>query len=273
MSIKHIPPHPQLHGIVAKLWVFESRGKAPHEDMKLIVPNGMAKLIIPFRNGLTGSYKDWSHLSKESSITLIGISDSPAIVEVEQDAPSGNIGLEFTAIGAYRLFRLRHSELKNRIYPLEDVLGKTTVELQEMIANTEQVVDKIQVIQQYLIRLLFQSNPDPVLDHCLRQIENSKGLVTVAHLEKNTGYSSRWLYEKFIEKVGLSPKNLSSVTRFMHFYEQWAKNPHPCFFRQHLYDYFYDQAHFIKEFKRFTGFPPSKLLASANEFGRLFYRE
>jgi hypothetical protein len=272
MKLELIQPRPELRPFIGKMWVFENSGRLPEEDMKLIVPNGMAKLVIPFRNGLLGKYKDWYHLSKEASITLIGIADSPAIVDVEDDAPHGNIGIEFSPIGAYRFFRLRQTELKNKIFPLTDIFGKTAQDINERIANAEPVSEKIQIIQTYLLTLLLQSEPDLILDYCLRQIENSKGLVTVTELEKKTGYSSRWLYEKFMEKVGLSPKNLSSVTRFMQFYEAGAKNPTPDFFKKDVYNYFYDQAHFIKDFKRFTGYSPSKFIKTDNEFGQIFYK-
>ena len=273
MRLQHIEPDPQLRGYINKMWIFESSGRVSAEDMKLIVPNGMVKLAIPFRNGISGKYDDWFHLSKESSITLIGIADTPAIVDVEYDAAHGNIGIEFSAAGAYRIFQLRQSELKNRIFPLEEIFGRSARDMQEIISNTESIGEKIQIIQAYLIKLLSKSDPDPILDYCLREIENSKGLATVMELEKKTGYSSRWLYEKFMEKVGLSPKNLSSVVRFMQFYEQWAKNPGADFFKKDIYDYFYDQAHFIKEFKRFTGHSPLKFAKSENEFGRIFYKD
>ena len=273
MRLRHIEPHPQLKGYVDKLWVFESDGRAPVEDLKLIVPNGMVKLTIPFKNGFSGKNKDMFHLSRESSITLIGIGDIPAIVDLEHDAPSGNIGIEFSPVGAYRLFQLCHSELKNRIFLLEEVLGKSARELQEIIANTECIDDKIQIIQTYLLKLLSRSEPDPILDFCIQQIKNSKGAVTVRELQRQTSYSARWLYEKFIGKVGLSPKSFSSVVRFMEFYEKWVKNPDAGFFKEDIYDYFYDQAHFIKEFKRFTGLSPLKFVRSENEFGKIFYRE
>jgi hypothetical protein len=272
MQLRHLKPHPRLTGYVQKMWVFETSGRVPNEDMKLIVPNGMAKLVIPFANGITGTYKDWSLHSKESAITLIGIADSPAIVDIDQDAPHGNIGIEFSAIGAYRIFNLCHSELKNRIFLLEDIFGQSARELQERISNQESADKKVEIVQDYLITLLMKTEPDPVLDHCLNHISNSKGLVSVTSLEKTTGYSSRWLYDKFISKVGLSPKNLSSVTRFIQFYEQWARNPDRSFFKESIYDYFYDQAHFIKEFKRFTGHSPLRFVKSENEFGRIFYK-
>jgi AraC-like DNA-binding protein len=277
MRLQHIEPLPQLRGIINKMWLFESSGRAPAEDMKMIVPNGMAKLTIPFRNGVSGKNRDYFHLSKESQITLIGIQDIPAIVDLEHDAPHGNIGIEFSPLGAYRLFQLRQSELKNKLFLLEEVMGKSARAIQEIIADTEIVDQKIQLIQDYLVRLLSKSEPDLVLDYCIRQIENSKGLVTVTELERQTGYSSRWLYEKFIEKVGLSPKNLSSIVRFNQIYERWAKPSGPDFFKEDInediYDYFYDRAHFIKDFNRFTGYSPLKFAKSENEFGRIFYKD
>jgi len=273
MRVQHFEPHPQLRGYVAKIWVFESSGRVPLEDLKLIVPNGMAKLTIPFRNGVSGKNKEVYNLSKESQITLIGICDIPAVVEIENDAPSGNIGIEFSPLGAYRIFQLRHSELKNKIFLLEDVFGKPVRDVQEMIANTESIPEKINLIQKHLIKLLNRSEPDPILDYCINQINESKGLISVAELESRTGYSSRWIYEKFIDKVGLSAKNLSSIVRFMQFYEQWAKNPDYSLTKDFMYRYFYDQAHFIKDFKRFTGHSPLRFSKSENEFGRIFYRE
>jgi AraC-like DNA-binding protein len=272
MKLTHIEPHPQLKGYVSKLWVFESSGRVPAEDMRLVVPNGMVKLTIPFRNGVSGRNSEMFHLSKESRLTLIGIGDIPAIIDVEEDAPAGTIGMEFSPAGAYRLFQLRQSELKNRIFLLEDVWDRTAREVQEMIANQESVEKKLRIIQQYLVKQLRQSAADPVIDYCIGLIKSTNGLITTRALEEKTGYSGRWLYNKFMDKVGVSPKSYASIIRFQQFYRPWARNA-GYRFKDNLYDYFYDQAHFIKEFKRFTGLSPLKYVKSENEFGRIFYRE
>jgi AraC-like DNA-binding protein len=273
MQLQHFQPDRQLFGYVSKIWVFESSGRVPMEDMKLIVPNGMVKLTIPFRNGVSGKNKEMFHLSKESCITLIGIGDIPAIVDLEHDAPSGNIGIEFSALGAYRIFKFRQSELKNKIFLLEDAFGKSARDVQEIIANTESIPGKIAIIQKYLIKLLAKSEPDRILDYCITQIKSTQGLVTVNELESKTGYSRRWLYDKFTDKVGVSAKNYSSIVRFMQFYERWARTGNYDDVKANLYEYFFDQAHFIKEFKRFTGFSPLRFVKSENEFGRIFYKE
>ena len=58
MRLRHIEPVPPLRGIINKMWLFESSGRAPAEDMKLIPPNGMAKLTIPFCNGVSGKNEE-----------------------------------------------------------------------------------------------------------------------------------------------------------------------------------------------------------------------
>jgi AraC-like DNA-binding protein len=272
MRLQNITPHPLLKDYISKLWIFESSGRVPDSDMKLIVPNGLIKLVIPFRNGLSGTMEGWSHLSKEHSITLIGMTDIPSVVEAESDEPAGTIGVEFSPVGAYRVFHLPQSEIRNQIHPLENVLGKVAKELEEKIGNAKTVEGKVALLQEFFIRQLQQKSSDEIFDHCISRIISSKGKQSISELERSTGYSARWLNMKFTEKVGVSPKNLASIVRFQQFYQAWITSSERDFFKDDFYDYYYDQSHFIKDFKRFTGLAPRKFAVSENEFGRIFYK-
>jgi AraC-like DNA-binding protein len=273
ISLRHIDIHPALRGYVEKLWVFESSGRVPDADLKLVVPNGMIKLVIPYRNGLVGHREGLSGHSKEHQMTLIGISDVPFVVEAEKDSPSGTIGVEFSSLGAYRFFRLKQSELKNQIYSANEVLGKMTKEIEEQISQIENVDAKVKILQLFLIRLFNKSESDRLFEFCVRKIRETNGGVSIAELERATGYSGRWLNLKFDEKIGVSPKNLGAITRFLFVYETLANNPKEILKNKAYYNIYYDQAHFIKEFKRFTGLPPSKFENKANDFGKIFYKK
>lgn len=272
MRLTHIPLYPRLKGLVEKLWVFESSRKPPG-DMNLIVPNGLIKMVVPFRNGLSGKMEGWHHLSREHSITIIGMTDIPSVVEAEHDTHSGTIGIEFSPYGAYRFFNLKQNEIHNRIYPLDAVLGVTAKQLEEQIANTEDVTSKVHLLQQFLIKQLDNRHTDIIYEYCVQQITTTRGRITVKELEKQTGYSSRWLHMKFMDRAGISPKNLASIVRFQQFYTALAQNREKDFLQKEFYDFYYDQSHFIKDFKRFTGLPPAKLAMSENEFGKIFYKE
>lgn len=273
ISLRHVAIHPLLKGYIEKFWVFESTGRVPTDDMKLIVPNGMVKLVIPYCNGLSGRRDGYCRLSKTNQLTLIGVSDTPFFVDAEEDAPSGTIGVEFSPLGAYRFFRLKLSELKNQIFLTNEVLNKKVREIEERISVADLVEDKIQLLQGFLLKQFNQTETDQIFEYCVRKIKNTNGRITIKELEKSTGYSSRWLNMKFEEKIGISPKNVCAILRFQFLYQTLINNPDQLFGNKLYYDIYHDQSHFIKEFKRFTGMPPSKFDNQINNFGKIFYRQ
>lgn len=272
MHLQHIAPLPALRAYIDKMWVFESSGRVPNEDMKLVVPNGQIKLVIPFRNGLFGKMEGFQHLSRESKMTLIGICDLPSVVDLPEDKPSGTIGVEFSPLGAYRFFQLPQSSIKNQIYDLEDVLGRVVKEVEHRIGESPTVGQKIQVLQKFLWELFLKNNSDTVFEYCALRVKETWGTVSIKQLEKESGYSARWLNMKFGERIGISPKNLCSITRFLKVYEAMASNSSQAFKEKEFYQLYYDQAHFIREFKRFTGTTPQRFEYAQNDFGKIFYR-
>src|SRR5262249_5975847 len=93
------------------------------------------------------------------------------------------------------------------------------------------------------------------------------GLISIRQLERETGYTRRYLEMLFKSHVGLSPTVLAGIFRFQKFYVRWAEGLRFDELKDELYDYYYDQAHFTKEFKRMTSFSPERFaLEVANEF-------
>jgi AraC-like DNA-binding protein len=129
------------------------------------------------------------------------------------------------------------------------------------------------VLQQFLLQQLAQQNEDPIFDYCIQKIISLKGKMTIKELEKKTGYSSRWLNMKFNDKIGVSPKNLSAIIRFKQYFQAFITGDEKSFFRNDFYELYYDQSHFIKDFKRFTGLAPTRFEKQINEFGESYYRK
>ncbi|HVX28217.1 MAG TPA: helix-turn-helix domain-containing protein [Parafilimonas sp.] len=267
----HIEPHFQLKNYIEKMWLFKSSGKMPVDDMKLVVPNGNLKLTVSYQNGIVAALNGKTFASKEHDITLTGFIDVPVILDVEEDVATETIGIEFTPHGAYRFFHFNLNHIQNQIYSLTDVLGNTGKQLIEKMNNMISTQQKIIALQQFLLKQLSLQQQDLIFDYCIEKITASKGKITIKELEKKTGYSSRWLNIKFIEKIGVSPKNLASIIRFKQYYEAFVNNTDSAFFRKDFYELYYDQSHFIKDFKRFTGLPPTRFEKQLNDFGKSYY--
>lgn len=273
IEFHHIEPHFLLKNYIEKMWIFESNGKMPVDDMKLVVPNGNIKLTVSYQNGIVAAVNGKTFASKEHDITLTGLVDVPVILDVDEDAVTETIGIEFSPQGAYRFFHFTLNDIQNQIYPLSDVLGNIGKQLTEQINNTISRQQKINLLQQFLLKQLSLHNEDLIFEYCIKKITASKGKITIKELEKKTGYSSRWLNVKFNDKLGVSPKNLCSIIRFKQYYQALINGNEKLFSRNDFYELYYDQSHFIKDFKRFTGLSPAKLEKQTNNFGESYYRD
>ena len=271
MQFKNIIPVPALQKYIEKMWFFKSTDKLPTEDIKLVVPNGNLKLAISYQNGMVANINSKTFESKEQDITLTGLVDVPVILGAEEDTYTETIGIEFTPQGAYRFFHFNLNEIQNQICPLSDLIGSKGKQLTRQIADTASPQQKIILIQQFLVRQLLLHDEDLIFEYCVEKIQVSRGTITVKELEKKTGYSSRWLNMKFTEKLGVSPKNLSSVIRFRQYYQALINHDEKSFFRNDFYNLYYDQSHFIKAFKRFTGLLPTRFEKGINDFGRIYF--
>ncbi|HEY4336856.1 MAG TPA: helix-turn-helix domain-containing protein [Puia sp.] len=260
-----VEPHPLLSPYVAKLWVFESSGRLPAQERKLIVPNANLKMTLTYRNGIAARVGAADFLQRENGLTLTGLIDGPVTLDATEDARTGTIIIEFNPLGAYRLFHFSLAEVNNQIVDLGELIGSAARELQERLAGAGRVATKLELLQQFLLKRLETGAPDPIYDYCINRISYSRGLISLAKLEKETGYSSRWLQRKFSAHLGTSPKTLAEIVRFKQFYQAYSTGAPSRNLKSLIYEYYYDQSHFLRAFKRFTGTTPTELQNSVNE--------
>lgn len=266
-----IMPHPLLKPYVAKMSIFKSSGRLPEIDKKLIVPNANLKLTLTCNNGIAANVAGKLFLQNENKLSLSGFIDTPVNLDPQEDISTCTVVFEINPLGAYRLFSLPYSDFRNQIIELQDLIGNSAKHLQQRLANTDDLEVKVQLLQNFLVQRVENGAQDIIYDHCVNRILASNGLVTVSQLEKETGYSSRWLYSKFSERLGTGPKNFAEIIRFKKCYETYAVKNDLQILKDQVYNYYHDQSHFIRAFKKFTGSTPTDLHNSANELATKHY--
>jgi len=159
---------------------------------------------------------------------------------------------------------------EEKIFDSEVLFGRWGRETTEALCNLERVEQKVNFIQDELVRLSRRNQPsNGVVDFCVRTLKLANGRMPIRELQRKTGYTRRYLDILFKTHVGLSPKALAEIFRFQVFYRKWAQGLSYDVLKEDLYDYYYDQAHFSKEFKRMTGHSPLEFMTDvSNEFGR-----
>ncbi|MCU6340012.1 helix-turn-helix domain-containing protein, partial [Enterobacter quasiroggenkampii] len=92
------------------------------------------------------------------------------------------------------------------------------------------------------------------------QIICSSGSRRMSDLSQHTGYSSRYIAKVFHEYVGMSPKLFSRIVRFQHVLDALLRSNYEGVMEEMMELGYYDQNHFIKEFKEFSSFTPKKYM-------------
>jgi AraC-like DNA-binding protein len=268
LTIRRITPHKLLQPYVYKMWVLEGKYGVVEDSLKRMSPNGTIKLILMYKGGLKGTNDTMTRTFTESNFTVIGQMTKPTVVEPKGEF--GCIGIEFNPIGIYRLFNFSLSEITNSFYQGDEIFGSAGSRLQRQIDEITTVEGKIAVLESFLLKWLYESNRgDKTMDYALQQIVSHNGLVRIEDLCTDIGYSKRHLDRKFQSYAGISPKELACILRFQVFYKLgWKVNFNDL---AQLYEYYYDQSHFIKEFKKFTGNSPMTYFRKNGHFAEVFY--
>jgi AraC-like DNA-binding protein len=151
-------------------------------------------------------------------------------------------------------------EFLNLQIPLADVMGQFG-QLGEQMAEQSSFESRIALFEQQLLFVLgSQTNRaiNPLIDNCLKEIYLSKGNIAIHELAASNGYTIRHLRRKFEEALGMSPKFFNRIIRFQHTLS-FIMNSNSDLQEVIKDQGYYDQSHFIKEFKDFSLITPSQM--------------
>lgn len=115
--------------------------------------------------------------------------------------------------------------------------------------------DKVRRIEHFLINKMLRENQDSLIYNTISKIHQQKGLISVAEIVNDMPISRDTFEKKFKKLVGTTPKKYANIIRIRNLFEN-------RFEKQNLTDIaltagYYDQSHFIKDFKFYTGKLPS----------------
>lgn len=268
MRLTFINPRPELQPYIEAFWVFESPSGFPATDRNIVIPNGCAKLIIPHENSLISQSHGTTKISRAQNLYLVGNQDASTLLRCSL-APTSFIAIEFTPQGAFPIFGMPMAETANGLWETDVLLSRWSRPVREALNAREHLDGKIALIQQQLIHLLGPHRRNGIVDYCVQSLRATHGLMPIHELANRTGYSRRYVDKLFRQHVGLAPKVLAGIFRFQKFYRKWAEGDSFESLKAELYEHYYDQPHFTREFRRMTGAPPRQFtLAVANEFSR-----
>lgn len=269
MKLSYVEPRSELQPYIEALWIFESPIGFPAMDASIAAPNGCCKLTFVLDNSITAVANGRAATDQPQRLYFTGIRDSATLLRSSSDK-TGCIGIEFRPHGAFPVFGIPMGDVSGSHWQADDLLGKWATNTQEILNNLQSVTEKVDFLQDQLVGLLQRNGRvSDLATYCVQTLKAADGRLSIQDLAQATGYSRRYLSMLFKQHVGVPPKVLAGIFRFQRFYKNWAKANSFDLLKDELYEYYYDQSHFTKEFKKMTGYSPRELAGGiVNEFGR-----
>jgi AraC-like DNA-binding protein len=164
--------------------------------------------------------------------------------------------VEFHPTGFFKLFGTPMTLFADRSEEATSVFGKPFCELNERIFNARNFEEMASILNQYLLKQLSKINVKYLPFDTQLQAKNIHHF-SVDQLASNSCLSTRQFERKFLDSVGVSPKIYLRVVRFNHALILKKNFPSKKWIDITYEMGYFDQMHFLKDFKQFTGIPPS----------------
>ncbi|SFQ76803.1 helix-turn-helix domain-containing protein [Hymenobacter arizonensis] len=203
-----------------------------------------------------------------SAVTLDGAALSLPVVYrrigLRYTAPTGIFGILFRPCGFNRLLGVSvptETQLPNGA---DDAVGRFIQALAQQVSAAPTHTQRVAAAETLMLAELSRREPQAlVIEALITFVLERHGQLNVAEMAQKSNLSRRQLERRFRDALGVPPKLFAEMTRFAYVFRllheqpqaNWADITYACGY--------FDQAHFIREFRRFTGETPKAYFAQA----------
>lgn len=258
MHFRIILPNGILKEYIRYYWIMESDGI--EEDMtERVIPTGNIQIMFHYGKPFIMESPEKPKIIQPSCI-LSGMSTK--WMDVTTNGNTGVFAVTFKTYGACHFFRFPLTEIEDIHVSLSDIYSCEIRTIEQKMGTLSSIEEKVKVVEDFLISKFttVTSNDEKLLRTGVDLIKKSKGRMTSAILSENLSVTSKTLERKFSSYLGKTPKQIIKLIRFQEVFNelQYTKNPD---LTDLTYKYgYYDQSHFIKEFKLCSGLTPTDFL-------------
>jgi AraC-like DNA-binding protein len=177
---------------------------------------------------------------------------------IDRVGESPLLGIHFHPGGAYPFFKLPMEELANSETPLETLWGGDAAVLRVRLLEAKCPEHKFKIVEKVLNQHLTRcSEHESAVGFALRQLAPRLMPSAVSSVSAQIGMSWTRFIQVFREQVGLTPKTFCRIQRFQQALRQVEADPSFTWSKVATECGYYDQAHFIHDFRTFAGITPS----------------
>lgn len=258
MNYQTYLPEPHLMSLVKFYWTLEIPVQK-NVQRQLILPDGCIDMIFILGNDVK-RYTSGDEFIIQPRAMVLGQITEPFYVE-----PTGQVNsfaVRFYPYGFANFVDTPIQGLANKETPIELLFGsELSTQLVGEIIQATGTRERITILNRFLTNMLKDTvTIDNIVKSTIDAILSSKGNSSINTIMKADPSKRRQLERKFLKTIGISPKQLGKVIRLQSALQMLLNQQAESLTEIAYENDYYDQAHFIKDFKEFTGTTPGHFL-------------
>lgn len=272
MNYQTFKPHTDLQPIVKCHWTLEVPIEMAAEKQR-IIPDGCIEMAFILGDDVKRFITDDEFVLQPRAMVM-GQITKPSFIQ-----PTGYVNsfaVRFYPYGFANFVEAPVKELANKDTPLTLLFGeKPAYELEQKIINATSTEERIEIVEGFLLSKLTETTTiDQMVKSTIDSLFTTKGSTAITTILKGELSKRRSIERKFLKQVGLSPKQLGKIVRLQTALKMILNRQSDSLSKIAYESDYYDQAHFIKDFKEFTGINPKNYLDDNQMIlSSLFYSE
>ena len=253
MNAQHYTPTESLSSFVKTYLIIETK----EEQVNRVFPD--TSLVMAFRYKGHVSYLSNDSKNDLAPTVISGLRKSGRLINYSKD--TANLLVIFTEAGANAFIKEPIYELTETSISVKDLTNyKDTSYIEEQLEAAPDNARRIKIIEQFLLSKLSNHKADKLILAALDRIHLTKGIIRIKDLADALCISQDAFEKRFRRVVGMTAKQFSYIIRMRRIISNGLK-------KQSLAEVafnagYFDQPHFNKDFKLFTGLTPTDFLKS-----------
>ena len=260
MNYQTFEPHPDLSAVVKCHWILQVPGdlEAPKQR---VIPDGCIEMFFILGDDVKRFTSETEFIIQPRAM-VFGQITQPYFVQ-----PTGHVdtfAVRFYPFGFANFINQPIHELADKETPLSLLFDKTEVGvLEKEIIEASSTQNRIEKVERFLLnKLTKRSTIESIVKSTVDMLSQTKGRESINSILGNDISKRRSLERKFSKQVGISPKQLGKIIRIQAALQMMLSDKGENLTRVAYENEYYDQAHFVKDFKEFTGINPSSYLSN-----------
>jgi AraC-like DNA-binding protein len=253
LTVNSFIPAPPLKLFVKEYLIVETE----NEIINRVLPDIRPTLAFRLRGQV--NYIEENRTVQLPMATLSGLRRTARLINYKKN--SATLIIVFRELGAASFFKEPLHKLFGESISLNFLIdaGKVAM-ITEMLQSAMDQNQRLNIVDQFLMTLFRHHSPDLLITQALQSIHQHKGQIQINALAKSFYISNDAFEKRFRKIVGSTPKKYASIIRLRDIVQLGRRSR--SLTELALDAGYFDQAHFNKEFRQFTGQTPSAFFAA-----------